>query len=85
MHAMRKQKDLTYLLTQINQGPKDIKGFAILDFSKAIAIVTAKLNKKFNVKNIGESTNQQLIERRDLLAQWIHDISKGNWDSTRLQ
>lgn len=77
-------RKLIYHLMQINQQPKDAQGRLVFEFGKAISIVTAKLNKRFNVKNIGDSTNQQLNERRDLLAEWIHDISQGSWDPSRL-
>lgn len=75
---------LTYMLMQINQLPKDNFGRQILDFKKAIPIVTAKLNTRFGARNIGDSSNDELIARRELLANWINDIVKGKWDPSNL-
>jgi hypothetical protein len=57
-------RKLIYLLLQINQPPKDGRGKLVLDYSRAVAIVTGKLNARFGLKSIGDSTNDQLRERR---------------------
>lgn len=75
---------LTYLLLQTNQLPKDGFGRQVFDFKKAIPIVTAKLNAKFSARNIGDSTNDELRARRELLAQWINDVVRNQWDSSNL-
>lgn len=75
---------LTYVLMQFNQGPRNSSGTPITDYTRAVAIVSAKLNARFNVKSIGDCTNEQLNQRRELLAQWISDISRDNWDPSRL-
>jgi hypothetical protein len=74
----------TFLLMQINQGPKNSKGFPITDLGVAIAIVTKKINAKDNVKSVGDCTNEQLEKRRALLAQWISDVSRNKWDPSQL-
>jgi superfamily II DNA or RNA helicase len=84
-HACSQEtRRFTYLLIQINQPPRDAKGRPILDYTRAISIVTMKLNQRFGVKNIGECSNKQLEERRELLARWINDILREKWDPTRL-
>jgi superfamily II DNA or RNA helicase len=75
---------LTYLLIQTNQPPRDGRGRPVLDFTKAIPIVTGKLNARFGARNIGDSSNEQLKDRRELLAKWISDIVRGDWDQSRL-
>jgi len=76
---------LTYLLIQINQPPRDTRNRPVLDYNRAITLVTMKLNDRFDVKNIGESSNPQLEQRRELLAMWIHDVISDKWDPSRLQ
>lgn len=77
-------KRFIYLLMQLNKTPKDVRGNPIMDYGKIIAIFSSKLNARFKIKNIGDSTNQQLIERRELLATWYHEASQGNWDISQL-
>jgi|GEM_PF-246527 len=78
-------KRFVYLLMQANQPPRDNYNRPILDYSKAVAIVTAKLNSKFGSRNIGDSSNEQLTSRRKLILEWINDVVRGNWDSSRLK
>lgn len=75
---------LTYLLIQTGQAPRNTKGMMNVDFSKVIPVVTAKLNERFGVKNIGESDIDSLKKRRELLANWINDIVREKWDTSRL-
>ena len=72
---------LTYLLLQTNQAPMGSSG----KYQVVAAIVNAKLNQQFGIKNIGESTNESLKERRDLLARWISDVVREQWDLSRLE
>lgn len=80
----KQTKRLVYLLFQINQPPRSSIGTPVFDYRKAIAIVTSKLNSRFGARNIGDGTNEELRERRELLAAWINDIVNGQWDSSRL-
>lgn len=77
-------RSLTYLLMQTGHAPKDGRGNSVFDFGKAVSIITAKVNNKFKVQNIGDSTNEQLNERRELLAKWISDVKRDNWNSSIL-
>lgn len=80
----KQTRRLTYMLIQINQPPINAIGKPVLDYSRAVAVITKKLNDRFKIKSVGDSTNDQLKERRELLALWISDIARGNWDSSRI-
>ena len=77
-------RSLTYLLIQTGHAPKDSRGRPVFDFSRAVSIVTAKINNKFGVQNIGDSTNENLNQRRELLAKWISEVKRDSWNPSLL-
>jgi superfamily II DNA or RNA helicase len=79
----KQTKRLTYLLIKTHP-PVNSIGRPILEFNKAIAIITSRVNAYFGARNIGDSSNEDLEKRRQLLAEWIHNIDTDNWDSSLL-